>query len=80
MAVYNARIVKRTRGAHAEDGRNIKNNLCVIMWSTGNESGHGPNHLAMISGPGRRTTRVLSTVKTCRGKTVPVRYQLNEKS
>ncbi|HOJ80235.1 MAG TPA: hypothetical protein PK767_06330 [Clostridiales bacterium] len=50
------------------------------MWSTGNESGHGPNHLAMISGPGRRTTRVLSTVKTCRGKTVPVRYQLNEKS
>jgi len=26
----------------------FKNNPCVIMWSTGNESGHGPNHLAMI--------------------------------
>ncbi|MBE7052746.1 MAG: glycoside hydrolase family 2 [Ruminococcaceae bacterium] len=25
-----------------------KNHPCVIMWSTGNESGHGPNHVAMI--------------------------------
>ncbi|NLC43943.1 MAG: glycoside hydrolase family 2 [Clostridiales bacterium] len=25
-----------------------KNHPCVIMWSTGNESGHGPNHIAMI--------------------------------
>lgn len=25
-----------------------KNHPCVIMWSTGNESGHGPNHKAMI--------------------------------
>ena len=25
-----------------------KNHPCIIMWSTGNESGHGPNHIAMI--------------------------------
>ncbi|MDD6285068.1 MAG: glycoside hydrolase family 2 TIM barrel-domain containing protein [Firmicutes bacterium] len=25
-----------------------KNYSCVIAWSTGNESGHGPNHVAMI--------------------------------
>ena len=25
-----------------------KNYACVIMWSTGNESGHGPNHIEMI--------------------------------
>lgn len=25
-----------------------KNQPCIIMWSTGNESGHGPNHVAMI--------------------------------
>ena len=25
-----------------------KNFACVIMWSTGNESGHGPNHIDMI--------------------------------
>jgi beta-galactosidase len=25
-----------------------KNNPCVIMWSTGNESGYGPNHVEMI--------------------------------
>ena len=25
-----------------------KNYACVIMWSTGNESGHGPNHIDMI--------------------------------
>ena len=26
----------------------FKNNPCIIMWSTGNESGHGCNHLEMI--------------------------------
>ncbi len=26
----------------------FKNHAAVIMWSTGNESGHGPNHQAMI--------------------------------
>lgn len=25
-----------------------KNHACVIMWSTGNESGHGENHISMI--------------------------------
>ena len=25
-----------------------KNHSSIIMWSTGNESGHGPNHIAMI--------------------------------
>lgn len=25
-----------------------KNYACVIMWSTGNESGHGPNHVEMV--------------------------------
>lgn len=25
-----------------------KNHSCIIMWSTGNESGHGPNHIEMI--------------------------------
>lgn len=25
-----------------------KNHCCIIMWSTGNESGHGPNHIAML--------------------------------
>ena len=27
---------------------NYKNYACVVMWSTGNESGHGPNHIDMI--------------------------------
>lgn len=27
---------------------NYKNHACVIMWSTGNESGHGCNHIDMI--------------------------------
>ncbi len=26
-----------------------KNHACVIMWSTGNESGHGKNHISMIN-------------------------------
>lgn len=26
-----------------------RNHVSVIMWSTGNESGHGPNHMAMIN-------------------------------
>lgn len=25
-----------------------KNHCCIIMWSTGNESGYGPNHIAML--------------------------------
>mgnify|MGYP003300401097 CR=1 FL=1 len=25
-----------------------KNHACIIMWSTGNESGHGSNHFKMI--------------------------------
>ena len=25
-----------------------KNHCSIIMWSTGNESGHGPNHIAML--------------------------------
>mgnify|MGYP004452777985 CR=1 FL=1 len=25
-----------------------RNHCCILMWSTGNESGHGPNHAAMI--------------------------------
>ena len=26
-----------------------KNHCSIIMWSTGNESGHGPNHIAMLN-------------------------------
>lgn len=25
-----------------------KNHCCIFMWSTGNESGHGPNHIKML--------------------------------
>lgn len=32
----------------------FKNHPCVIMWSTGNESGHGENHVAMIAWTRRR--------------------------
>lgn len=32
----------------------FKNYPCVIMWSTGNESGHGENHVAMIEWTRRR--------------------------
>ncbi len=33
-----------------------KNHACVIMWSTGNESGHGENHIAMIKQTKQRDT------------------------
>lgn len=36
--------VERMRRAVVRD----RNHVSVIMWSTGNESGHGPNHMAMI--------------------------------
>lgn len=38
----------------------FKNNACVIMWSTGNESGHGCNHVEMIRWTkGRDGTRLI---------------------
>ena len=38
----------------------FKNNASVIMWSTGNESGHGPNHIEMIKWAKRRdNTRLI---------------------
>jgi len=40
------------RNEHVERMRRMveyyKNYACIIMWSTGNESGHGPNHVDMI--------------------------------
>ena len=33
---------------------NYKNHVCIIMWSTGNESGHGCNHVEMIRWTRRR--------------------------
>ena len=39
---------------------NYKNHACVIMWSTGNESGHGCNHVEMIRWTRKRdSTRLL---------------------
>lgn len=37
-------FLDRMRRAYHRD----KNHSCIFSWSTGNESGHGPNHLAMI--------------------------------
>ncbi len=37
-------FVERMVRAYERD----KNHPSIIMWSTGNESGHGPNHMAMI--------------------------------
>ncbi len=37
-------FVERMERAYNRD----KNHSCIFSWSTGNESGHGPNHLAMI--------------------------------
>lgn len=38
----------------------FKNMPSIIMWSTGNESGHGPNHIAMIKATkARDNTRLL---------------------
>ena len=33
---------------------NYKNHPCILMWSTGNESGHGSNHVEMIRWTKRR--------------------------
>lgn len=39
---------------------NYKNHASIIMWSTGNESGHGPNHVEMIRWTRRRdNTRLI---------------------
>ena len=36
--------VERMARAYNRD----KNHSCIFSWSTGNESGHGPNHMAMV--------------------------------
>lgn len=41
---FNAEFVERMERMVERD----KNHACVIMWSTGNESGHGKNHVDMI--------------------------------
>lgn len=38
-------FVERMERAYERD----KNHVCIFSWSTGNESGHGANHLAMIN-------------------------------
>lgn len=42
-AFKNEHIERMSRTYHRD-----KNHTSVFMWSTGNESGHGPNHIAMI--------------------------------
>lgn len=44
MPEWKAAYVERMERAFERD----KNHACIIMWSTGNESGHGENHQAMI--------------------------------
>ncbi len=41
---WKAEFVERMQRAVERD----KNHACIFMWSTGNESGHGANHKAMI--------------------------------
>lgn len=41
---WKASFVERMERAYQRD----KNHTCIFSWSTGNESGHGDNHLAMI--------------------------------
>jgi len=41
---WKAEYVERMRRAAVRD----RNHVSIILWSTGNESGHGPNHMAMI--------------------------------
>ena len=41
---WETEFVERMRRAAVRD----RNHVSIIMWSTGNESGHGPNHMAMI--------------------------------
>ncbi|MEE0946890.1 MAG: glycoside hydrolase family 2 TIM barrel-domain containing protein [Acutalibacteraceae bacterium] len=54
MDVWKDEHVERMARAYHRD----KNHPSVFMWSTGNESGHGPNHIAML--------QWLSTVETKR--------------
>ncbi len=45
----------------------FKNNCSVIMWSTGNESAHGTNHVKMINWTkGRDDTRLIHCEDACR--------------
>ena len=44
MPEWKAAYAERMERAFERD----KNHACIIMWSTGNESGHGENHQAMI--------------------------------
>ncbi len=49
----------------------FKNNTSVIMWSTGNESGHGPNHLDMIGWTkSRDNTRFIHCCEASRENTM----------
>ncbi len=45
-----------------------KNNPCVIMWSTGNESGHGRNHVEMVRWLRKRDTSRLVHVEDASSK------------
>ena len=42
--LWKKEMLERMRRAFERD----KNHCSIIMWSTGNESQHGPNHVAMI--------------------------------
>lgn len=42
--VWRKEFLERMQRAVERD----KNHTCIIMWSTGNESGHGENHIAML--------------------------------
>ena len=44
MEVWKDEHVERMARAYHRD----KNHTSIFMWSTGNESGHGPNHIAML--------------------------------
>ncbi len=44
MDVWKDEHVERMQRAYHRD----KNHTSIFMWSTGNESGHGPNHIAML--------------------------------
>lgn len=44
MEEWKAEHVERMQRAYHRD----KNHPSIFMWSTGNESGHGPNHIAML--------------------------------
>ena len=44
MAEWKAEFVDRMQRMVEQ----FKNHSCIFMWSTGNESGHGSNHVAMI--------------------------------